>query len=81
MVYVIRILILIQWEKLMDVDVLVNELKSKIITEFNCLLSKIKKGYNPSLEFILEEISTLEIYKDIDNRLALTMLQYYINHQ
>ena len=65
----------------MDVDVLVNELESKIITEFNCLLSKIKKGYNPSLEFILEEISILEIYKDIDNRLALTMLQYYINHQ
>ena len=65
----------------MDVDVLVSNLESKIIKEFNCLLSKIRKGYQPSLEFLLEEISTLEIYKDIDNRLALTMLQYYINHQ
>lgn len=65
----------------MDVDVLVNNLESKIIEEFKCLLSKIRKGYYPDLEFLLEEISTLEIYKEIDNRLALTMLQYYINHQ
>lgn len=65
----------------MDVDVLVSNLESKIIKEFNCLLAKIRKGYQPNLEFLLEEISTLEIYKDIDSRLALTMLQYYINHQ
>lgn len=65
----------------MDVDVLISDLESKIIEEFKCLLSKIRKGYYPSLEFILEEISTLEIYKDIDNRSALTMLQYYINHK
>lgn len=66
---------------LMDVDVLVHELESKIIKEFNCLLSKIRKGYYPNLEFLLEEISILEIYKEIDNKLTLTMLQYYINHQ
>ncbi len=64
----------------MDVDVLADNLKSKIIKEFNCLLLKIKKGYYPDLEFLLEEISTLEIYKEVDNRYALTLLQYYINH-
>lgn len=65
----------------MDVDALINDLESKLIKEFNCLLSKVRKGYYPSLEFILEEISVLEIYKEIDERLASTMLQYYINHQ
>lgn len=65
----------------MDVDVLVNELENKVIREFECLLSRIKKGYSPNLEFLLEEISILDIYKEIDTRLALTMLQYYINHQ
>ena len=65
----------------MDVDALVNNLKNKFIEEFNCLLSKVRKGYQPNLEFLLQELSLLEIYKEIDNRSALVMLQYYMNHQ
>lgn len=65
----------------MVVDVLVNDLKNKFIKEFTCLLTKIKKGNQPDLEFLLEELSLLETYKEIDQRLVLTMLQYYINHQ
>lgn len=59
----------------MDVDVL----KHKIIKEFNCLLEKLNNGYQPDIEFLLEEISFLEICEEIDN--PLIMLQYYLNHK
>lgn len=53
----------------------VDALENKIIQEFKYLLNKIEKGYYPSLEFILEEISALDVYKETDD---LSMIQYYL---
>ena len=44
----------------MDVDAL-NKLKRKVSEEFNTLLCRVKKGYRPDYEFILEEISFIEL--------------------
>lgn len=57
-------------------------LKKKIIQEFNTLLSKIQNGYKLDYEFILEEISLIDLLKDykINDQLILPVLQYYINN-
>ncbi len=66
----------------MDVDAL-NKLKEKVSREFWELLCKIRKGYKPDYEFILEEISFIELIQnnEIDNKLSLTALQYYLNNK
>lgn len=67
----------------MDVDVdALNKLKEKVSKEFWELLCKIRKGYKPDYEFILEEISFIDIIQnnEIDNKLSLTALQYYLNN-
>lgn len=66
----------------MDVDAL-NKLKKKVAEEFYSLLCRVKKGYQPDYEFILEEISLIELIKnnEIDNKLSLTTLQYYLNNK
>ena len=60
-----------------------NELKKKVIQEFNTLLSKVRKGYKLDYEFILEEISFIELIQnnELDNNLSLTALQYYLNNK
>lgn len=65
----------------MDVDA-INKLKQKVCQEYYTLICKIKKGYRPNYEFLLEEISFIELYKDneLDNKL-LTPLQYYLNNK
>ena len=64
----------------MTVDVL-NKLKEKISKEFYELICKVKKGYKPDYEFILEEISFIELINELDNKLSLTALQYYLNNK
>ncbi len=66
----------------MVVDAL-NKLKKKVNEEFYSLLCKIRKGYKPDHEFILEEISFIELIQnnEIDNKLSLTALQYYLNNK
>lgn len=61
--------------KLMAVDAL-NELKKKVIQEFNTLLSKVRKGYKLDYEFLLEEISFIELIQnnELDKNLPLTAL-------
>ena len=56
-------------------------LKDKVIKEFCDLIRDIKKGYHPDYEFILEEISFIDLIEnnDIDN--ALIALQYYLNNK
>ena len=65
-----------------DVDAL-NKLKEKIICEYTSLLSRIRKGYKLDYEFIMEEISFVDLIKDnkIDDKLSLSALQYYINNK
>lgn len=66
----------------MDVDAL-KELKQKVIKEFYNLLCKVKKGYKIDYEFLLEEISFIELIQnnDLDDKLSLTALQYYLNNK
>lgn len=58
----------------MDVDAL----KLKIIDEYNEFICKVKQGYKPNYEFILEEISFINNMDDLDNE---SMLQYYLNNK
>lgn len=60
-----------------------NNLKKKVSDEFFELICKIRKGYKPDYEFILEEISFIDLIKnkDLDNNLSLTALQYYLNNK
>lgn len=66
----------------MDVDAL-NKLKKKVAEEFHVLLCKVRKGYKLDYEFILEEISFIDLIKnnEIDDKLSLTALQYYLNNK
>lgn len=69
-------------QKAVDADAL-NKLKEKIICEYTLLLSRIRKGYKLDYEFIMEEISFVDLIKDnkIDDKLSLVALQYYINNK
>ena len=66
----------------MDVDAL-NKLKKKVSEEFYKLICRVRKGYKPNYEFILEEISFIELIQnnEIDSKLSLTALQYYLNNK
>lgn len=61
----------------------VNKLKKKVSEEFYTLICKVRKGYKPDYEFILEEISFIELFqdRDLDDKLSLTALQYYLNNK
>ena len=66
----------------MDVDAL-SKLKKKVSEEFYKLIFQVRKGYKPDYEYILEEISFIELIQnnEIDNKLLLTALQYYLNNK
>lgn len=72
----------IQQVNLVDVGAL-TKLKQKVSEEFYQLLCKVRRGYRPDYEFILEEISFIELIenKEIDEKLSLTALQYYLNNK
>lgn len=59
----------------------VNKLKKKVSEELFTLLCKVRKGYKPNYQFILEEISLIDIKDEIDETLLLTALQYYLNNK
>ena len=66
----------------MDVDAL-SKLKKKVSEEFYKLIFQVRKGYKPEHDYILEEISFIELIQnnEIDNKLLLTALQYYLNNK
>lgn len=66
----------------MDADAL-SKLKKKVTEEFYNLLCKVRKGYRLDYEFMLEEISFIELIQngEIDDKLSLTALQYYLNNK
>ena len=66
----------------MDVDAL-SKLKKKVSEEFYKLIFQVRKAYKPDHEYILEEISFIELIQnnEIDNKLLLTALQYYLNNK
>ena len=59
----------------MDVGAL-NDLKKKVSEEFFKLMCRVRRGYKPNYEFILEEISFIDLIKnmEIDDKLSLTAL-------
>lgn len=65
-----------------DVDV-INNLKKKVICEYDNLLKMLEKGYRLDHEFILEEISLIGLLEDfeIDNYPSLFVSQFYLNNK
>lgn len=68
--------------QVMDADA-VNNLKLKIICEYQNLLKLIQKGYKPNYQFILEEISLIDLLENIelDDQKSLFVLQFYLNNK
>lgn len=62
-------------EPITDIDFL----KDKIICEYKYIISELEKGHYPNLEFILEEISVVDLENEIDNREFI--VQYYLNNK
>lgn len=58
-----------------DIDLL----KDKIICEYKLIISELEQGKMPDLEFLLDEISTVFIEKELDNREFV--IQYYLNNK
>lgn len=61
----------------------VDALKKKVTKEFIDLLCEVRKGYKLDHEFLLEEISFIDLIQndEIDGRLSLIALQYYLNNK
>ena len=61
----------------------VAKLEKKVIEEFQTLLCKVQRGYKLDYEFILQEISMIELIIDGDltDTISLTALQYYLNNK
>ena len=57
-----------------DIDLL----KDKIICEYKLIISELEKGHRPDLEFLLEEISAVDLENELDNREFI--IQYYLNN-
>lgn len=60
---------------------MIQELKERVIAEFEQILCKLQKGYKPDLCKLIEEISLIELAptKELDEDLILTSMQYYYN--
>lgn len=63
-------------ERLLDVDA-VDDLKKKVIKDFEKYIKQIFKGYSPDYHQILNEINFIETYSDIDNQKLI--YEYYRN--
>ena len=57
-----------------DIDLL----KNKIICDYKIIISKLEKGHQLDLEFLLEEISAVELEDELDNREFI--IQHYLNN-
>ena len=57
-----------------DIDLL----KDKIICEYKLIISELENGHKPNMEFLLEEISAVDLENEIDNREFI--IQYYLNN-
>lgn len=71
--------VVVKNQEVMDVDVL----KLKTSYDFIEFLCEVRKGYRPNYEFILEEISFIDLMQTdcLDYDFSLTTLQYYLNNK
>lgn len=58
----------------------VDALKQKVINEFTLLLKRIRKGYRPDYEFILQEISFIELLENQNLDNTDFIKQFYLNN-
>lgn len=58
-----------------DIDLL----KDKIICEYKLIISELEQGKMPDLEFLLDEISTVFIEKELGDKREF-IIQYYLNN-
>ena len=54
-------------------------LKEKVICEYLAIITALERGQRLDLEFLLEEISAIDIENEINNREFV--IQYYLNNQ
>ena len=58
-----------------DIDLL----KDKIICEYKQIITELERGHRPEVEFLLEEISAVDLENELDNReFIIQMEQMYI---
>ena len=57
------------------------ELKDKIINEYKDILDSLECGIQPPLEFLLDEITFVEVYKDLEDKPRTFLLQHYLNNE
>ncbi len=55
------------------------ELKDKIINEYLKILDQLECGIQPNLDFLLDEISVVETFHELDNKEYI--LQYYMTNE
>lgn len=53
-------------------------LKDKVICEYQRLITNLENGKYSDIEFILEEISVIDLENELDNRDFI--IQYYLNN-
>lgn len=56
----------------------VARLKQKVIQDFNILVRGLNKGYKYDYSIIMNEISFIESYQNLDNQQLI--YEYYLNH-
>lgn len=61
----------------------VNNLKEKVICEYQDLLQSLEKGYKLDYQLILEQISLINLLEDgeIDDRKSIFISQFYLNNR
>lgn len=67
---------------IMDADA-VNNLKLKVVCEYQNLLKMIEKGYRLDYNFIFEELSLIDLLEnyDLDQKTSLFVSQFYLNNK
>lgn len=56
-----------------------DNLKQKVIKDYNSILIQLQRGYQPSLQSLLDEINFIEYSQFLDNQKLL--YEYFINHE
>lgn len=56
-------------------------LKDKVICEFDTLLKSLQKGYRYDYQFILEEISLIDLFLDGEFGKSEFVKQFYLNNK
>lgn len=64
--------------KTLDVDAL-NEIKKKVIRDYNLFINSLFKGYKNDYNYILHEISFIDNYLYLDN--PKTLYEHFMNYE